>query len=215
MRPPGSVRAPARDSRDGRTRGRGHPRRCARDVDRTVGPVRTGVRRVPRRADRPTNGGGGSGDPRRGAPKRGGGGRARRLPHRLRAGPRDASATRLGSSTHSPMPMPSSPGRARPRSGSCSTPTTSGTTPTCSRGSPRTPSASPGSMSATGRRSIAPTGCFQARESRERAELVGALAAAGWDGALDVEIFSTPDLFWGLPVAEAAQRAHAAAASLL
>ena len=28
-------------------------------------------------------------------------------------------------------------------------------------------------------------------------ELVAALAAAGWDGALDVEIFSTPDLFWG------------------
>ena len=42
-------------------------------------------------------------------------------------------------------------------------------------------------------------------------EIVTALAAAGWDGALDVEIFSTPDAFWGLPVAEAACRAHAAA----
>ena len=50
--------------------------------------------------------------------------------------------------------------------------------------------------------------------SRTR-ELVAALVAADWDGALDVEIFSTPELFWGLPVAEAARRAHAAAASLL
>ena len=47
------------------------------------------------------------------------------------------------------------------------------------------------------------------------AELVGALAAAGWDGALDVEVFSTPELFWGLPVAEAARRAYEAAAALL
>ncbi len=45
-------------------------------------------------------------------------------------------------------------------------------------------------------------------------ELVAALAAAGWDGALDVEIFSTPELFWGLPVDEAARRAHAAAAGM-
>ena len=46
-------------------------------------------------------------------------------------------------------------------------------------------------------------------------ELVAALAAAGWDGALDVEIFSTTELFWGLPVAEAARRAHDAAVALL
>jgi sugar phosphate isomerase/epimerase len=46
-------------------------------------------------------------------------------------------------------------------------------------------------------------------------EIVMALAAAGWDGALDVEIFSTPELFWGLPAAEAARRAHAAATALL
>lgn len=45
-------------------------------------------------------------------------------------------------------------------------------------------------------------------------ELVDALRAAGWDGTLDVEIFSTPDLFWGLPVDEAARRAHAAVAAL-
>ncbi len=50
--------------------------------------------------------------------------------------------------------------------------------------------------------------------SRTR-ELVDALVAAGWDGALDVEIFSTPELFWGLPLDEAARRAHAAAATLL
>ena len=45
-------------------------------------------------------------------------------------------------------------------------------------------------------------------------ELVQALHAAGWDGALDVEIFSTPELFWGLPLDEAARRAHSAAAAL-
>ena len=50
--------------------------------------------------------------------------------------------------------------------------------------------------------------------SRTR-ELVQALHAAGWDGALDVEIFSTPELFWGLPLEEAARRAHAAAAAML
>ena len=44
--------------------------------------------------------------------------------------------------------------------------------------------------------------------------IVAALAAAGWDGALDVEIFSTPELFWGLPVDEAARRAFAAISAL-
>lgn len=47
------------------------------------------------------------------------------------------------------------------------------------------------------------------------AEHVRALRAAGWDGFLDVEIFSTPDRFWGLRVDEAARRAHAAASALL
>jgi len=46
-------------------------------------------------------------------------------------------------------------------------------------------------------------------------ELVQALALSGWDGFLDVEIFSEPDRFWGLPVDEAARRAHAALAALL
>lgn len=45
-------------------------------------------------------------------------------------------------------------------------------------------------------------------------ELVAALATAGWDGALDVEIFSTSELFWGLPADEAARRAHAAVAAM-
>jgi sugar phosphate isomerase/epimerase len=45
-------------------------------------------------------------------------------------------------------------------------------------------------------------------------ELVAALVLAGWDGALDVEIFSTQELFWGLPADEAARRAYAAAAPL-
>jgi sugar phosphate isomerase/epimerase len=44
---------------------------------------------------------------------------------------------------------------------------------------------------------------------------VRALRAAGWDGFLDVEIFSTPDRFWALPAEEAARRAHAAASALL
>ena len=44
--------------------------------------------------------------------------------------------------------------------------------------------------------------------------VVEALRAAGWDGTLDVEIFSTPDAFWALPLEEAARRAHAAAVSL-
>ena len=46
-------------------------------------------------------------------------------------------------------------------------------------------------------------------------ELVETLAQAGWDGWLDVEIFSTPSGFWGLPPAEAARRAYAAARPFL
>jgi sugar phosphate isomerase/epimerase len=46
-------------------------------------------------------------------------------------------------------------------------------------------------------------------------QLVGLLRAAGFDGYLDIEIFSTPEEFWGLPVAEAAKRAAAAARSLI
>jgi sugar phosphate isomerase/epimerase len=46
------------------------------------------------------------------------------------------------------------------------------------------------------------------------AELIAALHDAGWDGTLDVEIFSTPDAFWALPADEAARRAYAAASAL-
>jgi sugar phosphate isomerase/epimerase len=46
------------------------------------------------------------------------------------------------------------------------------------------------------------------------AELVRALRDAGWDGFLDVEIFSTPELFWSLPPDEAARRAFAAVETL-
>lgn len=46
------------------------------------------------------------------------------------------------------------------------------------------------------------------------AEHIAALRAAGWDGYLDVEIFSTPDGFWSLPVDEAARRAHSAISRL-
>ena len=43
---------------------------------------------------------------------------------------------------------------------------------------------------------------------------VRALHEAGWDGFLDVEIFSTPERFWRLPVDEAARRAHSAISRL-
>ena len=46
------------------------------------------------------------------------------------------------------------------------------------------------------------------------AQIVRAIRAAGWDGTVDVEIFSTPDGFWALPPGDAARRAHAAASSL-
>jgi sugar phosphate isomerase/epimerase len=46
------------------------------------------------------------------------------------------------------------------------------------------------------------------------AEIVAALRAAGWDGTLDVEIFSTPEAFWSLPVDEAARQAYASVARL-
>jgi sugar phosphate isomerase/epimerase len=46
------------------------------------------------------------------------------------------------------------------------------------------------------------------------AELVRALADVGWDGTLDVEIFSTPEDFWALPPDEAARRAYASASAL-
>jgi len=46
------------------------------------------------------------------------------------------------------------------------------------------------------------------------ADLVEALRSAGWDGWLDVEIFSTPDAFWSLTVADAAARAYASASAL-
>jgi sugar phosphate isomerase/epimerase len=46
------------------------------------------------------------------------------------------------------------------------------------------------------------------------AEIVGALRARGWDGTVDVEIFSTPDRFWALPADEAARRAYAAASAI-
>ena len=46
-------------------------------------------------------------------------------------------------------------------------------------------------------------------------ELVDMLVLSGWDGTLDVEIFSEPERFWALPVDEAARRAHAAVAALV
>ena len=45
--------------------------------------------------------------------------------------------------------------------------------------------------------------------------LVGLLRGAGFDGYLDIEIFSTPEEFWGLPVEEAAGRAAAASRCLI
>jgi sugar phosphate isomerase/epimerase len=45
-------------------------------------------------------------------------------------------------------------------------------------------------------------------------DLIGALERSGWHGTFDVEIFSSADGYWGLPVSEAARRAHAAAVAL-
>jgi len=53
------------------------------------------------------------------------------------------------------------------------------------------------------------------QEGGRSAELVAALRVAGWDGTLDVEIFSTPDAFWALPADEAARRAFAAVSQLV
>jgi sugar phosphate isomerase/epimerase len=62
----------------------------------------------------------------------------------------------------------------------------------------------------------APGRTLPGEERGQRAsELVSALRSGGWDGSLDVEIFSTPDGFWSLPVEEAARRAFAAAQGLL
>jgi sugar phosphate isomerase/epimerase len=44
--------------------------------------------------------------------------------------------------------------------------------------------------------------------------MVRLVCAQGFDGSLDVEIFSTPDGFWALPVDEAARRAYAGASAL-
>ena len=46
----------------------------------------------------------------------------------------------------------------------------------------------------------------------QSSDLVRALAAAGWSGYLDVEMFSTPDRFWSLPADEAARQAYTAIA---
>jgi len=46
------------------------------------------------------------------------------------------------------------------------------------------------------------------------AAIVRALVDSGWEGFIDVEIFSTPERFWGLPVDEAARRAYASASAL-
>ena len=46
------------------------------------------------------------------------------------------------------------------------------------------------------------------------ADFVATLRRAGWDGSIDVEIFSSDERFWGVPLDEAAQQAYAAAAAL-
>jgi sugar phosphate isomerase/epimerase len=52
------------------------------------------------------------------------------------------------------------------------------------------------------------------RGGRRSAEHVRALRDAGWDGYLDVEIFSTQDRFWGLAADDAARRAYDAISGL-
>jgi sugar phosphate isomerase/epimerase len=52
-------------------------------------------------------------------------------------------------------------------------------------------------------------------EGMTRPDRVLALVrATGFDGYVDLEIFSTPDAFWGLPADEAARRAHRALTAL-
>jgi sugar phosphate isomerase/epimerase len=46
------------------------------------------------------------------------------------------------------------------------------------------------------------------------ADHLRALTEAGWEGFLDVEIFSTPERFWGLSADDAARRAYAAVSRL-
>jgi len=46
------------------------------------------------------------------------------------------------------------------------------------------------------------------------AAIVDALHRAGWDGTVDVEIFSTPDAFWALTPGDAARDAYASARRL-
>jgi len=46
-------------------------------------------------------------------------------------------------------------------------------------------------------------------------EIVDALALSGWEGSLDVEIFSEPDRFWSHPVDEAARLAFRAVSALV
>jgi sugar phosphate isomerase/epimerase len=73
------------------------------------------------------------------------------------------------------------------------------------------------------------TGLHVADEPRERdrgdrvlpgeggvrsADHARALVGAGWDGYLDVEIFSTPDRFWSMTVDEAARASYAAVRAL-
>lgn len=53
------------------------------------------------------------------------------------------------------------------------------------------------------------------RGSSRTRELVDALVLSGFAGSLDVEVFSDPDGFWGLPVDEAARQAHAAVSALV
>jgi sugar phosphate isomerase/epimerase len=50
---------------------------------------------------------------------------------------------------------------------------------------------------------------------RRSGALVRALVEAGWDGFVDVEIFSTPERFWGLSAEDAAHRAYAAVSTLV
>ena len=112
------------------------------------------------------------------------------------------------------MPSTCSTRQGWPTSGSCSTCTTSGTTRRSSTSSVAPRTGSPASTSPTGRRSASRTDRVLPGEGISHTkELVDALALSGWDGYLDVEIFSEPDRFWGLPVDEAARRAHAALVS--
>ena len=181
-------------------------------VDPTSRCLRPGVRALPERAARrPVPGARAATSSSTGCAV------PRRRPARQESASASSRSTRL-----SAKPRVSS--RRSPTRSRCSTrpaPTTSGSWPirSTSATKPTRPSsarrrASRGSTSPTSypSRHRASAACPGRRVDQRRSW--PRFGRTGWDGTLDVEIFSTPDSFWALPADEAARRAYAAASAL-